>query len=239
MAGHGLRSGDDYTGLIARAAVLSIPEGTDIAEAAERMAAVLSDRLGLPRELVSQRFLETGSLWIQPSEDLPTATPVALFEAIDEDQLVIVRAAAGIRIPAAWGGSGEWVNALFFLAGTSGNPGRSLRLAGELAGYLHTGARACGAATSEAEVKSALLPDLVLRQYTLLPEGLDAALIGHRIAQLDLPDGVEVASVARFGVILDPDPDLVLEPDDQLTVLGPEEVMPPAGEPVPVAYMDR
>ena len=112
-------------------------------------------------------------------------------------------------------------------------------LAGELAGYLHTGARACGAATSEAEVKSALLPDLVLRQYTLLPEGLDAALIGHRIAQLDLPDGVEVASVARFGVILDPDPDLVLEPDDQLTVLGPEEVMPPAGEPVPVAYMDR
>jgi amino acid transporter len=239
MAGHGLRSSDDYTGLIARAAVLSIPEGTDIAEAAERMAAVLSDRLGLPRELVSQRFLETGSLWIQPSEDLPTATPVALFEAIDEDQLVIVRAAAGIRIPAAWGGSGEWVNALFFLAGTSGNPGRSLRLAGELAGYLHTGARACGAATSEAEVKSALLPDLVLRQYTLLPEGLDAALIGHRIAQLDLPDGVEVASVARFGVILDPDPDLVLEPDDQLTVLGPEEVMPPAGEPVPVAYMDR
>ncbi len=239
MAGHGLRSGDDYTGLIARAAVLSIPEGTDIAEAAERMAAVLSDRLGLPRELVSQRFLETGSLWIQPSEDLPTATPVALFEAIDEDQLVIVRAAAGIRIPAAWGGSGEWVNALFFLAGTSGNPGRSLRLAGELAGYLHTGARACGAATSEAEVKSALLPDLVLRQYTLLPEGLDAALIGHRIAQLDLPDGVEVASVARFGVMLDPDPDLVLEPDDQLTVLGPEEVMPPAGEPVPVTYMDR
>ena len=48
-----------------------------------------------------------------------------------------------------------------------------------------------------------------------------------------------MASVARFGVILDPDPDLVLEPDDQLTVLGPEEVMPPAGEPVPVAYMDR
>jgi len=33
--------------------------------------------------------------------------------------------------------------------------------------------------------------------------------------------------------------DLVLEADDQLTVFGPEGVMPPAGEPVPVAYLDR
>ena len=30
------------------------------------------------------------------------------------------------------------VNALFFLAGTASKPGRSLRLAGELAAYLHT-----------------------------------------------------------------------------------------------------
>jgi len=50
MAGHGLRSGDDYTGLVARAAVLSIPEGTGIAEAADRASAVLADRIGLPRE---------------------------------------------------------------------------------------------------------------------------------------------------------------------------------------------
>ena len=131
MAGHGLRSNDDYPGLIARAVVLSIPAGTDITEAAARAAAVLSDRIGVPTERVTERFLETGSLWIQPSDDHPTATPVALFDAIQTDQLVIVRAAAGIRIPAAWGGSGELVNALFFLAGTSSDPGRSLRLAGK------------------------------------------------------------------------------------------------------------
>ena len=239
MAGHGLRSGDDYTGLVARAAVLSIPEGTGIAEAADRASAVLADRIGLPREHVTERFLETGSLWIQPSDDHPTATPIALFEAIDDDLLVIVRASTGISIPVTWGGSGERVNALFFLAGTTVNPGRSLRLAGELAGFLHSGARMVGRAMTEEEVKTALLPDLSVRQYALLPEGHDAGLIGHRIAELVFPDGVEVAAVTRFGVVLPVEPDLVLEADDHLTVFGPEEVMPSAGEPVPVAHPDR
>ena len=235
MAGHGLRSGDDYPGLIARAVVLSVPAGTDITEAAARAAAVLSDRIGVPTERVTERFLETGSLWIQPSDDHPTATPVALFDAIQTDQLVIVRAAAGIRIPAAWGGSGELVNALFFLAGTSSDPGRSLRLAGELAGFLHSGARACGLATTEAEVKSSLLPGWAVRQYALLPEGRDADLIGRRVGGLDLPEGVEVAAVTRFGVPLLVDDSLVLEPDDQLTIVGPEDVMPTPGAPAPVA----
>jgi amino acid transporter len=233
MAGHGLRAGDDYSGLIARATVLSVPAGADIAEAADRAATVLSDRIGLLREQVTERFLETGSLWIQPSTEHPTATPVALFEAIDEDHLVIVRAADGIRIPAAWGGSGEWVNALFFVAGTASNPGRSLRVAGELAGHLHTGAWAIGVAQTEAEVKTALLPELAIRQYALLPEGRDATLIGCRVGDLDLPSGVKVAAVTRFGVAVEVDTDLVLEGDDQLTLVGPAGVMPPAGEPVP------
>jgi len=235
MAGHGLRDRDDYAGLIARAVVLSIPEGADIGEAAARASTVLSDRIGVPTERVTERFLETGSLWIQPSSDHPTATPVALFEVLDVDQLVIVRASSGIRIPAAWGGSGERVNALFFLAGTTAEPGRALRLAGELAGFLHTGARACGQAATEDEVKTALLPGRTVRQYALLPEGLDAGLIGRRIGDLGLPEEAEVAAVIRFGVVLDPDPVLVLEADDQVTVVGPKEAMPAPGEPAPLS----
>ena len=231
MAGHGLRDRDDYAGLIARAVVLSIPEGADIGEAAARASTVLSDRIGVSTERVTERFLETGSLWIQPSSDHPTATPVALFEVLDVDQLVIVRASSGIRIPAAWGGSGERVNALFFLAGTTAEPGRALRLAGELAGFLHTGARACGQAATEDEVKTALLPGRTVRQYALLPEGLDAGLIGRRIGDLSLPEEVSVAAVSRFGVALPVEDDLVLEADDQLTVVGPESAMPASGAP--------
>ena len=234
MAGHGLRTGDDYPGLIARAGVLSVPAGTTITEAADRAAIVLSDLIGLTGEKVTEQFLETGSLWIQPSEQHPTATPVALFDAIDEDQLVIVRAAEGIRIPASWGGSGEWVNALFFLAGTTGNPGRSLRVAGELASHLHTGAKLIGLSQTEAEVKSALLPEMTFRQYTLLPEGKDSAIIGSKITDLNLVDDVEVVSLHREGILIDFDIEIILEADDQVTLLGPSDKMPSLGEPLPV-----
>ena len=164
----------------------------------------------------------------------PTATPVALFEDIEEDQLVIVRASEGIRIPASWGGSGEWVNALFFLAGTTDNPGRSLRVAGELAGHLHTGAKLIGIAQTEAEVKSALLPEMTFRQYALLPEGKDSALIGSKVGALNFPDEVEVVSVHREGILIELNEELCLEADDQVTVLGPSETMPSLGEPLPI-----
>ena len=234
MAGHGLRKTDDYAGLIARASVLSAPENADITEAASRAAAVLSQQIGLESEEVTEQFLETGSLWIQPSKDHPTATPVAFFENIENDFLVIVRSAKGIRIPSSWGGSGERVNALFFLAGTNINPGRSLRLAGELAQHLRDGTQAVGQAIDEVGVKSALLPEAALRQYTIFPEGLDSELIGKQIGAIRLLEGAEITTVIRAGVPLEVHEELVIESDDQITVLGLLETMPPAGSPLPV-----
>ena len=128
MQSHGLRSEDDYAGLIARATVLSVPEDGDITEAATRASQVLSNILRVEPEDVRERFLETGSLWIQPSETHPTATPVAFFDDSEVDHLVIVRSETGIVIPAEWGGRNEMVNALFFLAGTANKPGRSYDL---------------------------------------------------------------------------------------------------------------
>ena len=84
-------------------------------------------------------------------------------------------------------------------------------------------------------MKSSLLPGWAVRQYALLPEGRDAGLIGRRVGGLSLPDGVEVAAVTRFGVPLLVDDSLVLEPDDQLTIVGPEGVMPTPGDPAPAA----
>ena len=234
MAGHGLRDADNYAGLIARASVLSVPEEADITEAANRAAAVLSQQIGLESEEVTEQFLETGSLWIQPSKDHPTATPVAFFEDIENDFLVIVRSAKGIRIPSSWGGSGERVNALFFLAGTNINPGRSLRLAGELAQHLRDGTQAVGQAIDEVGVKSALLPEAALRQYTIFPEGLDSELIGKQIGAITLLEGAEITTVIREGIPLEVHEELIIESDDQITVLGPLETMPSVGSPLPV-----
>ena len=223
---HGVRSGDEYPGLIARAAVVSIPEGTDINEAAVRASEVLSTQTKVDVATVTDRFLESGSLWIQPSEQHPTATPVAFFDT-DDDYLVIVRAAGGIRIPAAWGGRDEQVKALFFLAGCSTEPGRVLRLAGELAAYLHSDrAEAVAEAAFEAEVKEALLPDLSIGQYPLMPELSTSALIGRRVGALTIDAGFFLEAVSREGRVLRAEADLVLEADDQITVLGPPNSLP-------------
>ena len=223
---HGARAGDEYPGLIARAAVVSIGEGEDINEAAARASEVLSSQTKVDMTTVTDRFLESGSLWIQPSEMHPTATPVAFLDT-DDDFLVIVRAAGGIRIPAAWGGRDEQVKALFFLAGCSAEPGRVLRLAGELAAYLHSDrAEAVAEAAYEAEVKEALLPDLSIGQYPLLPELSTSALIGRRVGALTIDRGFFLEAVSREGRVLRAEADLVLEADDQITVLGPPDSLP-------------
>ena len=230
MQSHGLRAQDEYPGLIARAAVISVPESADIEEAAHRASDVLSGRMAIGPEEVTDRFLETGSLWIQPSTVHPTATPVAFFES-DDEHLVIARSEAGIRIPGTWGGRGEMVNALFFLAGRADEAGRALRLAGELAAYLRSDTgQSMSEAVYETEVKSALLPELDIVQYGLLPELPTGDLIGHRVGELEVPAGIDVEAVRRDGLVLRAVEDLVLEADDQLTVIGPVDGLPEPDE---------
>ena len=182
-------------------------------------------------EDVRERFLETGSLWIQPSETHPTATPVAFFDDSEVDHLVIVRSETGIVIPAEWGGRNEMVNALFFLAGTSNKPGRSLRLAGELAAYLHTDdAMVVAEASFESEVKEALLPGLEVGQYLLLPEAEIGALIGKAIEDLQVYHELHIEAIYRRGEIIQPLNETVLLADDQLTVIGPSGLLPTSAE---------
>ena len=75
---------------------------------------------------------------------------------------------------------------------------------------------------------------MTFRQYALLPEGKDSALIGSKVGALNLPDEVEVVSVHREGILIELNEELCLEADDQVTVLGPSETMPSLGEPLPI-----
>lgn len=227
MQSHGLRSDDDYAGLIARAAVISLPPEGDIVDAATRACQVLGARMGLEGPQVSDQFVKTGSLWIQPSPTHPTATPVAFFDHAQDEHLVIVASEAGIVIPAEWGGRDERVNALFFLAGRAAKPGRALRLAGELAAYLHSDdASIIAEAVFESEVKQALLPELEIGQYLLLPEMGMGSLIGRRVGDLTLGPGLHADAVRRAGVVVKVTSDTVLQIDDQLTIIAPIGLLP-------------
>lgn len=231
MQSHGLRASDHYAGLIARAAVISVPAGENIAEAASRASQVLGARMGIDPDDVANRFKETGSFWNQPSKTHPTATPVAFFDNVADDHLVITACETGIVIPAEWGGRDERVSALFFLAGTSENPGRALRLAGELAAYLQTDEASIVAETAyEVEVKQALLPELELGQFMLLPELGMQDLIGKKVSELQLGADVHAEAIRRNGIVIRVTDDLILEADDQLTIVGPQGQVPGGSE---------
>ena len=231
MQSHGLRSEDDYAGLVARASVLYVPKDGDINLAATRASQVLSNRIGIEAEKVNEQFLKSGSLWIQPSKTHPTATPVAFFDDAVDDHLVIVKSEAGIIIPVEWGGRNERVNALFFLAGTTAKPGRVLRLAGELAGYLDDDKSAVSLdAAHEAEVKDGLLPGLEIGQYPLLPETSMRSLIGKKVGDLTLDKDLHIEAIRRGETVLRADPSTELIADDQLTIIGPIGELPGSEE---------
>ena len=61
-----------------------------------------------------------------------------------------------------------------------------------------------------------------------------AGLIGCQIENLQFDTGSKVVAVNRYDVPLPVDESLVLEADDLLTVVGPEEEMPAPGEPAPL-----
>ena len=73
----------------------------------------------------------------------------------------------------------------------------------------------------EAEVKEALLPDLSIGQYTLLAELSTGALIGRRVDELVIDKGFHLEAIRRDGRVLRADDDLVLQADDQITLIGP------------------
>ena len=81
-------------------------------------------------------------------------------------------------------------------------------------------------AAFEAEVKEALLPDLSIGQYPLMPELSTSALIGRRVGALTIDAGFFLEAVNREGRVLRAEADLVLEADDQITVLGPPNSLP-------------
>ena len=142
-----------------------------------------------------------------------------------------MRSENGIVIPSEWGGRNERVNALFFLAGTSAKPGRALRLAGELAAYLHDGESAVFSdAAHEAEVKQALLPGLEIGQYPLLPETAMGVLIGRTLAELNLETDLHIEAIRRGEQVLRANPETELMADDQLTIIGPIGELPGSEE---------
>ena len=74
------------------------------------------------------------------------------------------------------------------------------------------------------------MPELDIEQYALMTELPAGELIGMTVGELTPPAGVDLEAVRRSGRVLRASEDLILEADDQLTLIGPAGGLPTSSE---------
>lgn len=231
MKEKGLRAEDPFDEVVAAADVLELEAGVPFEDLVETVSERLARRLPATAEELERGFFEGTRIGATPVSRGVTLPHLRLF-GIDTPELVIVRSRRGVRIDVTdvHGGHSpdEPVHALFFLVSPEEDPKQHLRILAQIAervddeGFMEEWL----AARNEQVLKEVLLRNE--RFLSLRLRGTDeqtVELIGRRLRDLKLPDGVLVALIRRNGKILVPRGSTILEDNDRLTVLGnPDDI---------------
>ncbi|HEV2147078.1 MAG TPA: amino acid permease [Longimicrobiaceae bacterium] len=222
----GLRTEDPFDEVVARAAVVDLPETVPFPAVVRQASALLAERTGVPAERLEWEFRRE-----REAEMMPIARGAALPHTrapeVEHAEMVLVRCREGIPVrdiapdsePPA---DASRVVALFFLLSPEGEPGQHLRLLGHLATHVDDEAFLGQwlAAGSEHELRETLLREE--HSITLhLDAGSPAAdWIGREVRELGLPPGTLIALVRRRSESFVPRGSSVLRAGDRLTVIG-------------------
>ncbi len=225
MKEKGLRRGDPFDEIVARALVIDREEETTfdevVAIAAEHFASVAPHSA----EEFFKRFQEGSRIGATPVSR-GIALPHLHVDGLDAPEMVLVRARRGIEVRVAEPLSGkehaETVTAVFFLVSPEGDPARHLRVLARIAGRVEEGSFAADWRHAQdcQQLKEALLHDERFVSITVAGGTPAEPLAGKRIRDIELPDGCLVAIIRRDGVSIVPRGKTVLALGDRLTVIG-------------------
>lgn len=231
----GLRKGDPFDDMIARAVVLDLPGPMAFEEITLQAADRLAPVVGMDSIELAEAFLQGTRGGATPVSH-GTALPHVRL-AITQPEVVMVRLRVGTHIEGLsdfWGDQAPKgaVHAFFFLAGPSGDSGLHLRILAQIAERVD-GADFMSqwlSARSEHELKEMLLHDDRFLSIRLSAGEPSERLIGMRLRALALPDGVLVATIHRAGELVIPRGATELRSGDRLTIIG---------EPAPIGRLRR
>ena len=157
--------------------------------------------------------------------------------------MVLVRCHHGVRVvePTAFvtdPGSRPTVHAVFFLISPEQNAGQHLRFLAQIATRVDEDDFLTRwlAAKDDQEIKEILLQHDRYLSLHLRPGARSAALIGHALRDLSMPEGSLIALIRRDGASIIPRGSTVLQAGDRLTLLGDSGRDP--GAPGPVSRGD-
>lgn len=231
----GLRQGDPFRELVARAAVADFGERVDFDEVIDAAANRLTERTAVTQKQLALGFREELDAGFLPM-DRGVALPHLRVDDLSEPCLVLVRTSAGIAAPERSdsvieaeeaSGALSKLRAVFFLLSPSEEHSYHLRLLGHLAsvaerdGFIEQWREADG----PEELRAALLDQEHLRTLTATP-GHDAAdWVGVALKDLDLPPATLVAVIRRGERTIVPEGGTIIEEGDAIVVIGEPDVL--------------
>ena len=221
----GLRDGDPYEEIVARAAVIMAGKRDTFEQIVTQASAKLAERLPRTAESLAEGFLQGTRVGATPVSG-GVALPHLRLPGLDGPEMVLVRCPNPITVTVGdvFGAEGpsSLTHAIFFLVSPDDNPGQHLRLLAELAGRVDQ--EGFIASWKEAGDEHAL-KEVMLRgdRYLSLPALTGTAtsvLVGCALRDIQLAGDCLVAVIRRGGETIVPRGDTVIADGDWLTFIG-------------------
>jgi len=224
----GLRAEDDFESLVARALVLDLEENAEFEEIVDQVAAYMANHTEHTQAEICHQLLERTHMGATPVTH-GVGLPHLWIEELAHPEMVLVRSDKGMHIhflnPITTQEEDQMLHAIFFLFSPENDPSQHLRILAQIAervdddGFIQQWL----AARNDQELKEILLHDDRFLTLSLDQRTPSGTLIGHRLGDVELPEGCIVAMVRRNLHVYVPQPSTILEEGDSLTLIGDKE----------------
>tara|TARA_B100002051_G_scaffold270626_1_gene303899 strand:- start:76 stop:2163 length:2088 start_codon:yes stop_codon:yes gene_type:complete len=221
----GLRPTDPFDEIIARAHVLQTDPEEPFESVSRRAADHLAEETGLSSDMFYRQFVEGTRVGATPVMG-GVALPHLRADGLQRPHLILARSTGGLDIEVGHGTGEETqrehVYAMFFMASPESDPTQHLRLLASLASAVEQeGFMSCWQeASSDAEMKGALLRNDRSLTVALEYDSPCHSWISKRISELDMPEGVLIALIQSDGERHVPTGKTILREGDHLIMIG-------------------
>jgi len=225
MKEKGLREGDPFDELVARAKVMEFTKKYNFDKITHIVAKNLSGNLDYDSNKLEKNFLDGSRIGATPISHGAALPHIRLTE-VNQAEMVLVRSKEPCFVEAL-DSSGKVssqgpIHAFFYLVSPKSNPGQHLRILAQIAGRVddENFIKDWLFAKDEQELKEILLRDEMFLSIQIGKEKPSSILIGHSLGQVKMPEGSLVALIRRKGSTLVPRGNTVLMEGDRMTIIG-------------------
>ncbi len=219
----GLRQGDPFDETIIRARISRLEKEISFDQLINHVSGIFATEMHVKKDVLIKEFYATTS--IDPALVIPRVSVLyAKHKGIDHPSLHIVLSETGIdkKVVKNQIASEDNINVFFFLVNPSEEPRQQLRMLSRLVDIIdrENFTEDILKLKNHREIKEFLLHNERYITIRLLPETVQAEMIGKQLKDIKFPPDILVALVDRAGTIFVPKGNSRLLENDVLTIIG-------------------